>query len=257
MKYDWKDAGEEWSAPWGNSEAQWLGAILPRIRGYLPTDTILEIACGHGRWTRFLKDECTTLLAVDRIADSVEVCRQRFAGDPRVQCHVNDGRSLAMIPDDSVDFVFTFDSLVHTKREVVEAYLRELGKKLKIGGKGFIHHSNFGEYADSRRGRLPQIVVNPLIKLGILDWEHHRSPDMTAKLFRVLCVQAGLGCLSQELVNWRGRRLIDCFSIITRPESSDRPSTVVLRNNKFMREAAEIRRRSGSYSVRSAVIGFT
>jgi hypothetical protein len=23
MKYDWKEAGEEWSEPWGSSAAQW------------------------------------------------------------------------------------------------------------------------------------------------------------------------------------------------------------------------------------------
>ena len=56
-----------------------------------------------------------------------------------------------MIPDGSVDFVFSFDSFVHPDREIVEAYLRQLGAKLKIGGKGFIHHSNFGEYVNSAR----------------------------------------------------------------------------------------------------------
>src|SRR6266852_9871119 len=39
MKYDWKDAGEEWSEPWGSSAAQWSGTILPRIRDFLPAGT--------------------------------------------------------------------------------------------------------------------------------------------------------------------------------------------------------------------------
>ena len=50
MKYDWKEAGEEWSQPWGSSAAQWAGTIFPRIRECLPADTILEIAPGFGRW---------------------------------------------------------------------------------------------------------------------------------------------------------------------------------------------------------------
>ena len=241
MKYDWKDAGEEWSAPWGNSEAEWGGAILPRIRNFLPTGTILEIASGHGRWTRFLKQQCTQLWAVDRIAESVEACRRRFAADSHVQCFVNDGRSLPMIPDSSIDFVFAFDSLVHTKRDVIEAYLREFGKKLKIGGEGFIHHSNFGEYANSFRERLPRAIAKPLIKTQVLDWAHHRAPDMTAELFRALCAKAGLHCVSQELVNWRGRRLIDCFSVIGRSKHLDQSPTRIVRNPNFMREAAKIR----------------
>jgi SAM-dependent methyltransferase len=244
MKYDWKDAGEEWSAPWGTSAVQWERAILPRIHDYLPTGTILEIAPGFGRWTHYLKEYCRELWIVDRIDECIEACRQRFAADPHVRCYVNDGRSLSMIPDASVDFVFSFDSLVHTKRDVVEAYLRELGTKLKIGGKGFIHHSNFGEYASSFRERIPQALAKPLIKAKIFDWAHHRSADMTAELFRSLCTNHGLHCLSQELVNWRGRRLIDCFSIIMRSDTSEQPPTRTVRNPNFMREAAEIRAKS-------------
>jgi len=244
MKYDWKDAGEEWSAPWGNSSAQWFGSILPRIREFVPTGTILEIAPGYGRWTHFLKDQCRQLWTVDRIPECMEACTQRFADEPHVQCYVNDGRSLPMVPDASVDFVFTFDSLVHTKRDVIEAYLLELGKKLRIGGKGFIHHSNFGECANSFRERLPQIILRPLIKAELLDWAHHRSPDMTAQLFGTLCDRAGLHCVTQELVNWRGRRLIDCFSIIEKTESREHAMTRVVRNSNFMREASAVRARS-------------
>ena len=96
--------------------------------------------------------------------------------DSHVRCSLNDGRSLSMIPDSSVDFVFSFDSFVHPDREIVEGYLRQLGTKLKIGGKGFIHHSNFGEYVNSLREQLPEFLAKPLIKAGILDWAHHRNP---------------------------------------------------------------------------------
>ncbi len=147
-----------------------------------------------------------------------------------------------MIPDASVDFVFSFDSFVHPDREIVEAYLRELGTKLKIGGKGFIHHSNFGEYANSPRERLPQALAKPLIKVKILDWAHHRNPGMSADLFRALCAQQGLHCVSQELVNWRGRRLIDCLTLFVRSDSAQQEPTRIIRNPNFMREAARIRR---------------
>ena len=66
MKYDWKEAGEEWSQPWGSSAAQWTGTIFPRIRECLPVGTILEIAPGFGRWTHYLKDYCNELWAVDK-----------------------------------------------------------------------------------------------------------------------------------------------------------------------------------------------
>jgi SAM-dependent methyltransferase len=243
MKYDWKDAGEEWSAPWGTSSGQWFGAIMPRIRDYLPTETILEIAPGFGRWTHYLKEYCRELWIVDRIDECIEACRQRFAADSHVRCYVNDGRSLSMIPDASIDFAFSFDSLVHTKRDVVDAYLRELGTKLKMGGRAFIHHSNFGEYANSLRERIPDALAKPLIKAKILDWSHHRSPDMSADLFRQLCGRYGLHCVSQELINWRGRRLIDCFSTFMKDVTEPKP-TPIIRNPNFMREAKRIRAKS-------------
>ena len=244
MKYDWKDAGEEWSAPWGTSAAQWSSTILPRIRDCLPTGTILEIAPGFGRWTHYLKDYCQELWIVDRVEECIEACRCRFAADSHVRSYLNDGLSLSMIPDDSIDFVFSFDSFVHTKREVVEAYLRQLGTKLKIGGKGFIHHSNLGEYANSPRELLPQTIKKLLRKARILDWEHHRNPSMSADLFRALCLRYDLQCVSQELVNWRGRRLIDCFTLFTRSASDQGRPTHIIRNAKFMREAALIRQKS-------------
>ena len=147
-----------------------------------------------------------------------------------------------MIPDASVDFIFSFDSFVHPDRDIVEEYLRQLGTKLKIGGKGFIHHSNFGEYVNSPRERLPDAVAKPLIKAKILDWAHHRNPGMTAELFRAMSAQSGLQCLTQELVNWRGRRLIDCLSLFVRSDSAPENPTKIIRNPNFMREAARIRR---------------
>jgi len=244
MKYDWREAGEEWSAPWGSSAAQWAGTIFPRIRDRLPTDTILEIAPGFGRWTHYLKDYCQELWIVDRSSECIEACRRRFAADPHVRCYLNDGRSLAMIPDASVDFVFSFDSFVHPNPDVIEAYLCELGAKLKASGKGFIHHSNFGQYANTLRERLPEIVAKPLIKAKILDWAHHRNPGMSAELFRTMCEQHGLHCISQELVNWRGRRLIDCLSLFERSDSAPQNPTKIGRNPNFMREAERIRRQS-------------
>jgi SAM-dependent methyltransferase len=248
VKYDWKDAGEEWSESWGTSAAQWSGAILPRMRDCLPTGTILEIGPGFGRWTSYLKDYCEHLWIVDPVEECIEACRRRFAADSRVRCYVNDGHSLSIFPDESIDFVFSFDSLVHVKQEVIEAYLGELGAKLRIGGRGFIHHSNLGQYAHSFRERLPSRVRKLLIKAKILDWEHQRDPNMSAELFRALCAQNGLHCLTQELVNWRGRRLIDCLSLFVRTRSDACPPPQIIRNPNFMREAARIRRWSQAQS---------
>ena len=239
--YEWIAAGEEWSEPWGGSAGQWFGSILPRIQAALPAKTIVEIASGFGRWSYYLKQHCDHLHLVEPDARCMDACQRRFGDDPSLSYHLNDGASLEMIPDGTIDFIFSFDSLVHVKPETIEAYMSQFPAKLAGNGVAFIHHSNLGQFALSRR-------VRGLISRGKeVGTDHQRDPDMTADLFRELCEQNGLKCVCQELVNWRGRRLIDCFSTVARKESkwpeADRP----LRNSDFMLEARLIRRLAQHY----------
>lgn len=241
--YEWIQAGEEWSEPWGGSAPQWFGSILPRIQASLPANTILEIASGFGRWSYYLKKHCSHLHLVDPAADCIEACQRRFASDAHLSYHVNDGRSLDMISNRSIDFAFSFDSLVHVRRENVEAYVAQLAEKLTEDGTAFIHHSNLGEYASSITHRARKLVS----KGNVVGSDHQRDPEMTADLFRGLCEQHGLKCLFQELINWRGRRLIDCFSTIARQDSKWPSASAPFRNPNFMLEARLIRRRSEHY----------
>src|SRR5215475_13304533 len=144
-RYDWTERGDEWSRPWGSVEMQWYIALLPRIQAHLPTRTILEIACGSGRWTHYLKEWCDRLIAVDLAAECVETCRQRFKSASNIEYHVNDGKSLDMTAAESVDFVFSYDSLVHADPTVFDAYFGALSRILTPDGVAFLHHSNLGE----------------------------------------------------------------------------------------------------------------
>ena len=145
-EYVWTKEGEEWSSTWGGSESQWFGAIFPRIQSFVPAGTILELAPGFGRWTNYLKNCCERLIIVDLSESCIRACQQRFASESHITYHINDGQSLSMISDESIDLVFSFDSLVHAEADVIRAYLNQLAKKLKRNGVGFLHHSNIGEY---------------------------------------------------------------------------------------------------------------
>ncbi len=242
--YEWIAAGEEWSEPWGGSAGQWFGSILPRIQAALPAKTILEIGSGFGRWSNYLRDHCEQLCLVDPDARCMQACQERFAADPKIRFYRNEGDSLGEIADESVDFIFSFDSLVHVRRRTIETYLTQLAGKLNRDGLAFIHHSNLGEYASSfaRRART--------LRRKAVSSDHQRDPEMTAGLFRQLTGQHGLKCVSQELVNWRGRRLIDCFSLIARVESKWPEAGRPLRNRDFMLEAQLIQRVAAHYPKR-------
>jgi len=250
VKYEWAKDGDEWSSTWGGADAQWFGAILPRIHAFLPADTILEIAPGFGRWTDHLKNYAEHLIVVDLAEKCINTCRERFASASNITYHVNDGKSLAMVPDNSLDFVFSFDSLVHAEADVIQAYLTQLADKLKPNGGGFFHHSNIGEYqrAFAFGEKIPGRVRHLLIERGLIDQTHWRASSMTAALFDKYCDQAGLQCVGQELVNWGTTRMIDCFSLFTRKTSSWARSNEIVENPHFMSEAAAIRRRSHIYA---------
>ena len=253
-RYDWNQQGEEWSQVWGGSEAQWFNVIHPRVHAFLPTGSILEIAPGFGRWTNFLRGYCSKLTIVDLAALCIEACKQRFATDSHIAYYVNDGTSLAMVPDGTIDFVFSFDSLVHVEADVIESYLAQLANKLKPNGVGFIHHSNIGEYPVGRfrpTERIPERIRALLTRLGYYDQYHARAFSMTAQRFERHCRQAGLQCIGQEIVNWGSRRLIDCFSLFTPAGSDWGRENRVIRNPDFMTEARLTKRIAPLYSTRS------
>jgi len=239
----WVDGGDEWSSAWGGAGAQWYGCLYPRIRRLLPTGTVLEIAPGHGRWTQFLIPLCERLVGVDLSASAIEVCKRRFAGHPTAEFHANDGRSLAVVEDRSVDFAFSFDSLVHVEADVLAGYLGELATKLTDTGVAFLHHSNSAglQKTFKRFDRIPPRARTPLLARGLIDQRHMRASTVSAEWFADACRKVGLRCVGQELVNWGTKRLIDCMSVTTRPGAPlDRPN-VVVRNPNFMAEAESIR----------------
>src|SRR5439155_21731324 len=79
----------------------------PRVNKFLPVIRILEIAPGRGRWTQYLLQHCTEYVGAELSENCVQTCRQRFASANRARFMVNDGQSLRVIPDNSIDFVFS------------------------------------------------------------------------------------------------------------------------------------------------------
>lgn len=231
----WSDHGEEWSSGFGDSHMMWHGFIMPRIARHLPCANALEIACGHGRCTRFLAMRCERLWAVDLTHEVVEACRQRLSVFTNIEYAKTDGKTLPMIPDASLDFAFSWDSLVHAEADVLDSYVAELARTLRPGGCGFLHHSNLGAHAG------PDGVIAVANK-------HWRAESMTAARFRDACARVGLVCLAQELIPWGGAEYIDCFSSFLRPASPIDHATVIRHHSAFLVEAGHLRQLNGLYA---------
>lgn len=240
--HDWSTGGDEWSVGYGGTDAMWAWTIMPRIAGLLPAKHILEIAPGYGRVTQFLAPSCDKLTVVDLTERCIDACKERFKDLNHIEYHVNDGRSLDMVEDGSVDFVFSWDSLIHVEEDVIAAYLEQLARKLTPGGTGFLHHSNLGEYRDMTTGELT------------IDNEHWRAVGMSAERFRSLCREFGIRCVIQEIVPWSGTHFTDCFSMFARERSSRFARPKVVRNDRFFvqiqeRLAGEVRDVARSFRI--------
>ncbi|HKO04467.1 MAG TPA: class I SAM-dependent methyltransferase [Candidatus Acidoferrales bacterium] len=234
--YEWPRAGDEWSENWGSPRAQWFGSLLPRVFPFLK-GRILEIAPGHGRWTQFLQANCDSLIGIDLAPRCVEECNKRFQGNANTEFAANDGLTFPMVETASIDFAFSFDSLVHAEAEVVSSYVNELARVLKPGGAAFLHHSNLGGIRRSVWDKVKR-------RLSGLPYEQNwRASSMSAAKMREFAERARMSCVQQELVPWgKGWPLpIDCMSTLI--NEAGRPC-VVIENRRFMEEAAAIKRTS-------------
>lgn len=282
-EYHWDRAGEEWSAAWASAENQWRWMLQPRVHGFLPAKRILEIGPGYGRWSHFLLGQCDELVLVDLSKSCIDACRGRFKANSNIRYMVNDGTSLRDVGNASVDFVFSFDSLVHAELDVLDGYLGQLAKKLAPDGVIFMHHSNLGAFRYFRFLRkiegwfkppgsmfgstdagapvsLPRtawrkmlaLLVRVLMALRIFDRTHMRAATVSADAFRGVAKKHGFNCISQEIVPWGvSRRAIDCFSVLVLEGSIlDRESRRVV-NGNFMKDAGSISRIAGMYSTAS------
>lgn len=256
QNYEWDEGGDEWSLPWGGANSQWFGSILPRVHRFLPAAHVLEIACGFGRWTQFLKDECEHLTAVDLAEHCVEACKRRFVDATNITYVVNDGSSLEFVPDSSIDFVFSFDSLVHADRGAIEAYLAQLPRILAPDGAAFLHHSNLGAYGRGFRWLAMTPKVSGLMRrLRAVEYLHIRDPTVSADHVAAFVEPLGLRCVSQEITTWlTNRTWIDCMSTIVRSDGPHASGRRVLRNRGFPQEAAHLKRLAFLYESGSSTI---
>jgi predicted O-methyltransferase YrrM len=218
--YDWSQAGEEWSAPWGDSEAQWFGSLYPRLHKLLPSNSILEIGPGFGRWTRFLLLVCNRYVGVDLSQSCIDACQDRFAKASHARFVRNDGKTLPSIG--RFDLVFSFDSLVHADFGVMRSYIPQIISLLTVDGIAFLHHSN--EAA-----------------VGVKAPHGYRAEDVSADLVADIVHGYGGHIILQETINWNAMlKDVDTDAITVFGVGKSKSSPRRIRNLRFLDEAAII-----------------
>jgi SAM-dependent methyltransferase len=200
------------------------------LRRFLPAESILEIAIGFGRWTKFLIPNSARYSGVDLSQECVDACRRIFFNVRHATFVKHDGTSLPGIRNSSCDLAFSFDSLTHVDLEIIQACIPEIIRVLSPRGVAFIHHSNL-------------LAFN-----GSLGQPHGRSLTVSADNVARAVELAGGSVLIQEVVNWGSEHMHDCLTLFGRRSASSKSARVD--NPRFMDEAFIIRDFQAMWSKR-------
>ena len=109
------------------------------IRNYVKSDTtVLEIGPGRGAWTKaILSCGCKLVYAVDAApAEHTHFWEYVGVTDRAKYIEATDLK-LSEVPDNSVDYFFSFGVFCHLKPEMCESYLTSLAKKCAPGRMAF------------------------------------------------------------------------------------------------------------------------
>src|SRR4051812_18986478 len=205
-EHQWDSEGDEWSgmaAYCGQPYPEWKASLVETF--LLPELTsdrvVLEVAPGHGRWSSLMVDRVRSLTLVDLSQSCIDACKQRFAAAENVTYIVNDGTALSGVADQSVDFIWSFDSFVHMESDVIASYLGEFARVLHPGGKAVVHHASKRPIAVKlapalRRAGTPGRVAARLIGQSRLRDSGNRS-EVSRESFGRDAQAVGLAVLQQ------------------------------------------------------------
>ena len=98
---------------------QWENLIWPMLKDKgIDFHCVVDLAAGHGRNSANYAT-MPTESSLSTSPGNIDACQERFKGDDRFAYIKNDGISLATIADESITFIYTFDSMVHFDSDVV------------------------------------------------------------------------------------------------------------------------------------------
>jgi len=128
---------------WGDPETvEPLGYIrdhflLPYIS---QNTTIVEIGPGGGRWTRYMLN-AKQIYAVDYHQELLNELKSNIDATNIIYIK-NNGDDFPNIPDESIDFLFSFGTFVHLDVDIIARYLQNMKRLLKHNSNVIIQYSD-------------------------------------------------------------------------------------------------------------------
>ena len=126
----------------GVSHAIYLACLKPYIR---PDVTALEIGCGRGAWTRHMLGG-KTVYCIDALSAEHNCFYEHVGRHDHVHYFKVSDFSLDMIPEHSLDYVFSYDTLCHVSLDGISEYVRNLYPRMRPGAVAFWMVADYDKY---------------------------------------------------------------------------------------------------------------
>jgi ubiquinone/menaquinone biosynthesis C-methylase UbiE len=207
LKDSVKTVSEHWrNSPYYTEAEQWTWVFWNEDRPFrrfferLDLESVLELACGHGRHAEQMSARAGKLILMDVLPENIDACKRRLAARKNVEYAVNNGFDFRPVPDAECSAVFCYDAMVHFSPDLIESYLSDTVRVLRPGGMALYHHSNYAAPDDRHYGENP-----------------HARNRMTKAQFATYAERAGLTVVEQIVMDWGNVPDLDCLSLLQRP----------------------------------------
>jgi hypothetical protein len=119
---------------------------LACIKPYITAETAaIELGPGRGAWTRALLP-AREVWCLDALSAEHNGFWEYVGQVANVNyVHISDF-SCSSLPDDTFDYLFSYDTLCHVSFDGIGAYLKSLRSKLRAGAQGFVMVADFEKY---------------------------------------------------------------------------------------------------------------
>jgi cyclopropane fatty-acyl-phospholipid synthase-like methyltransferase len=141
--------GDQWGVP---DQHPALKKVLEiHLLPFVKSDQIaLEIGSGGGRWTQYLIG-FKKLFCVELNESMFDSISDRFPGK-KIEFVKTSGSDIPGVPDEIIDFVFSFGTLVHCDSPIIEGYLKSIYPLMYESGRAHL------QFSDKRK---PAAAANP------------------------------------------------------------------------------------------------
>lgn len=192
----------------GYAPEQFYTYINPHIKSEnVRLGSVLDFGCGQGRMSRILAGVFERVICCDIDAQAVDYCRRRFTPH-ETNCRFtfiqNTQEEKAQenipLPEGEIDFLLSWDTVVHFSYKWIDRYFSEFFRILKHGGYAMIHHANIGA-----------LTTYDASDIWILN-QSGRS-DTTAGDVEFIAEKHGFVVVSQKLIHGELEEM-DCITIL-------------------------------------------